>query len=70
MIKLIIENTEIQNLPLINKVVNYCNKRECQTLNDISRMLEYVKTVGYIWGRSGSHIWLSQKDGKRIIIFK
>jgi hypothetical protein len=65
-----IENTEKRNLHLINIIVNYCISREVQTLDNVQLMLERINPTQYIWGRSGSHIWLSQEDGKRIIIFK
>ena len=65
-----IENTEAQNLKVINTVLNAMLNFEVHSLNEVERILNVINPEGYIWGRSGSHIWLSQEDGKRIIIFK
>lgn len=76
-----IENTQKENLKAINMVLNLMFSCEAKTLNDVQNILETLMNEpksampetfkNYIWGRGGSHIWLSQKeDGKRIMIFK
>ena len=71
-----IENTEAKNLPVINKVIHAILNFDVKSLSKVEAILERIidkpnsNFQQYIWGRGGSHIWLSQNDGKRIIIFK
>ncbi len=70
-----IESIEKENLEVINAIVNYLAKYDVQTLKNVAHMLDRLFTKKeykekYIWGESGSHVWLSQKeDGNRIMIF-
>ena len=71
-----IENAEKENLKIVNVVLRLIFSCDAKTLNGIQNILETLfdepKGIykNYIWGRGGSHIWLSQKeDGKRIMIF-
>ena len=75
-----IENTAKENLKTINMVLNLIFSCDVKTLNGVQNILETLMDEptsampetfkNYIWGRGGSHIWLSQKeDGKRIMIF-
>jgi len=70
-----IESTKEENLEIINSIVDYLSKYDVQTLKNVVHMLDRLFTQKeykekYIWGESGSHVWLSQKeDGNRIMIF-
>ena len=71
-----IENAEKDNLKVVNQVLRLIFWYDTKTLNGVKNILTtlFDESKGiyknYIWGRGGSHIWLSQKeDGKRIMIF-
>ena len=76
-----IENNQKENLKAINMVLNLVFSCDVKTLDGVQNILKTLmdepkrKRVSetfknYIWGRGGSHIWLSKKeDGKRIMIF-